>query len=162
MASQNELKELLSPENLMALLNSLPDVEGGEGDDEKDGDTPSSDSSVPSPYSQNNGNGDISQPIYSASAEKPAVDLNSLNDFDPFTDLNAEFKQQEDGSGAEDDDDWASAWGDDDSEEEKKKVIIRSQVGAMMNGASLSHPIRIVPLMNQFRVLQMTVALRIS
>lgn len=44
----------------------------------------------------------------------------------------------------------------------KKKVIIRSQVGAMMNGASLSHPIRIVPLMNQFRVLQMTVALRIS
>lgn len=35
MASQNELKELLSPENLMALLNSLPDVEGGEGDDEK-------------------------------------------------------------------------------------------------------------------------------
>ena len=121
MASQNELKELLSPENLMALLNSLPDVEGGEGDDEKDGDTPSSDSSVPSPYSQNNGNGDTNQPIYSASAEKPAVDLNSLNDFDPFADLNAEFKRQEEGSGDKDDDDWASAWGDDDSEEEKEE-----------------------------------------
>lgn len=121
MASQNELKELLSPENLMALLNSLPDVEGGEGDAEKDGDTPSSDSSVSSPYSQNNGNGDANQPIYSASAEKPAVDLNSLNDFDPFADLNAEFKQQEDGSGEKDDDDWASAWGDGDSEEEKEE-----------------------------------------
>lgn len=121
MASQNELKELLSPENLMALLNSLPDVEGGEGDDEKDGDTSSSDSSVPSPYSQNNSNGGTNQPIYSASAEKPAVDLNNLDDFDPFADLNAEFKQQEDGSGEKDDDDWASAWGDDDSEEEKEE-----------------------------------------
>lgn len=121
MASQNELKELLSPENLMALLNSLPDVEGGEGDDEKDGDTPSSDSSVPSPYSQNNSNGDTNQSIYSASAEKPAVDLNSLDDFDPFADLNAEFKQQEEGSGEKDDDDWASAWGDGDSEEEKEE-----------------------------------------
>lgn len=124
MASQNELKELLSPENLMALLNSLPDVEGGEGDDEKDGDTPSSDSSVPSPYSQNNGNGDTNQPIYSASAEKPAVDLNSLNDFDPFADLNAEFKQQEEGSGDKDDDDWASAWGEPKpSSAEEPKVI---------------------------------------
>lgn len=120
MASQNELKELLSPENLMALLNSLPDVEGGEGDDEKDGDTSSSDSSVPSPYSQNNSNGGTNQPIYSASAEKPAVDLNNLDGFDPFADLNAEFKQQEDGSGDEDGDDWASAWGDD-SEEEKEE-----------------------------------------
>lgn len=120
MASQNELKELLSPENLMALLNSLPDVEGGEGDDEKDGDTSSSDSSVPSPYSQNNSNGGTNQPIYSASAEKPAVDLNNLDGFDPFADLNAEFKRQEDGSGDKDGDDWASAWGDDDSEEEKE------------------------------------------
>lgn len=121
MASQNELKELLSPENLMALLNSLPDVEGGEGDDEKDGDTSSSDSSVPSPYSQNNSNGGTNQPIYSASAEKPAVDLNNLDGFDPFADLNAEFKQQEDGSGDEDDDDWASAWGDGDNSEEEKE-----------------------------------------
>lgn len=120
MASQNELKELLSPENLMALLNSLPDVEGGEGDDEKDGDTPSSDSSVPSPYSQNNGSEGTNQSIYSASAEKPAVDLNNLDAFDPFADLNAEFKQQEEGSGDKDDDDWASAWGDDDDSEEEK------------------------------------------
>lgn len=121
MASQNELKELLSPENLMALLNSLPDVEGGEGDDEKDDDTLSSDSSVPSPYSQNNSNGGINQPIYSASAEKPAVDLNSLDDFDPFADLNAEFKQQEDGSEEKDDDDWALAWGDNDISEEENE-----------------------------------------
>ena len=121
MASQNELKELLSPENLMALLNSLPDVEGDEGNDEKDGDTPSSDSSVPSPYSQNNGNGGTNQLIYSASAEKPVGDLNSLDDFDPFANLNAEFKQQEDGSEEKDGDDWESAWGDDDTSGEENE-----------------------------------------
>ena len=129
MASQNELKELLSPENLMALLNSLPDVEGGEGDDEKDDDTLSSDSSVPSPYSQNNSNGGTNQPIYSASAEKPAIDLNSLDDFNPFADLNADFKQQEDGSEEEDGDDWASARDDDDTSEEENEDGDNSQSG---------------------------------
>lgn len=131
MTSQNELKDLLSPENLMALLNSLPDAEGDAEEDEEAGDSSGSDSGnsgsgVPSPYSQNS-NEAMSQPMYSASAGELLSNLGTScdsDDFDDFDDSDAEFNQQ-DGSNfftgenfetqsdaSEESDNWQSDWDD--------------------------------------------------
>ena len=140
MASQNELKDLLSPENLMALLNSLPDAEGddeeneGAEDDSGVGSGTSSDSGsgVPSPYSQSS-NEATSQQMYSPSSEVPLSDSGTSDDFDDFGDFDdsaAEFNQQDDSSfstegnfetqsdASEESDNWQSGWGDDDNWDE--------------------------------------------
>lgn len=127
MASQNELKDLLSPENLMALLNSLPDAEGDDEVDEESSLSSSDDSGVPSPYAKSDRG--TSQPIYSAAAVMP-VESDGFEDFEDFDDSESDFLAEDDfdaqGENAEDDEDsdWQSDWDDDDSWNEGDEVPI--------------------------------------